>query len=362
MVRAPPAAVNCPNLRFGSAASRAGERRQADHLTRPAVLRHVVRCPHRNPAITVSKERTMSLAVRRLKGPLGAEILGADLRGPPDRELIDTVNAAMAEHAVVVLRGQAIGDEEQLRFSRAFGPLELPPAMGVSLTRKRRVRPEMYDVSNLDEHGDFLPPESLQHASNRANEEFHTDSSFNALPTKWSLLSARILPPVGADTEFVDTRQVYDALPHDLRTKAADAVAEHWFWKTRSRAGFVTVTEEMRRAMPPVSHPVVRVIPESGRKALYIGNHATHILGWPREEGAQFLETLNAFATQPRFVHAHRWCDGDLVIWDNRCTVHRATKYDVFRYKRDLRRTTINESGPEMSSTDALKMGAPTAG
>ena len=293
----------------------------------------------------------MSLVVERLEGPFGAQLLGADLGEAPDRELIAAVNAAVAEHAVVVLRGRTITDDEQIRFSRAFGPLELPPAMGLRGNFKRRVRKELYDVSNLDEQGNFLPAESLQLASNRANEEFHTDSSFNALPTKWSLLSARILPPFGADTEFVDTRMVYDALPEELRERAEGAVAEHYFWKTRGRAGFGTITEEMRRAMPPVAHAVMRVIPESGRRALYIGNHATHIVGWLREEGERFLERLNAFAAQPRFVYSHRWREGDFVIWDNRCTVHRATKYDVFKYKRDLRRTTINEYGPEVAST-----------
>ena len=219
--------------------------------------------------------------------------------------LIDTVNAAVAEHAVIVLRDQGINDEEQVRFSRAFGPLELPPQINLrGSIRRRRLGPELYDVSNLDEQGDFLPAASLQLASNRANEEFHTDSSFNALPTKWSLLSARILPPFGADTQFVDTRAVYDALPKDLREKAQGAVAEHYFWKTRSRAGFGEITDDMRRAMPPVTHPVVRVIPESGRPALYIGNHATHIVGWPRMEGERFLDELNGFAAQPA-IHLH---------------------------------------------------------
>jgi alpha-ketoglutarate-dependent 2,4-dichlorophenoxyacetate dioxygenase len=147
--------------------------------------------------------------------------------------LIDTVNRAVAEHAVVVIRDQAIDDGEQVRFSRAFGPLELPPTIGLRGSFTRRVAPELFDVSNLDEKGDFLPQESLQLASNRANEEFHTDSSFNSLPTTWSLLSARILPPFGADTEFVDTRMVYDALPEDWKKRAQHAVAEHYFWKTR---------------------------------------------------------------------------------------------------------------------------------
>jgi alpha-ketoglutarate-dependent 2,4-dichlorophenoxyacetate dioxygenase len=297
----------------------------------------------------------MSLSVQKLPDAFAAEILGADLRGETTRMLVDTVNAAVTEYSVVVLRDQAISDQEQVRFSRAFGPLELPPQINLrGAVRRRRLGPELYDVSNLDENGDFLPAESLQLASNRANEEFHTDSSFNALPTKWSLLSARILPPFGADTQFVDMRAVYDALPGALRDKAQDAVAEHYFWKTRGRAGFGVITDDMRRAMPPVTHPLVRTIPQSGRRTLYVGNHATHIVGWPREEGERFLDELNAFATQPKFIYTHEWRLGDFVIWDNRCTLHRATPYDVFKYKRDLRRTTINEYGPETSSTAAL--------
>src|SRR5450631_1060605 len=166
----------------------------------------------------------MSLSVRQIPAAFAAEILGADLRREPTRMLIDTVNVAVADHAVIVLRDQVITDEEQVRFSRAFGPLELPPQINLrGSVRRRRLGPELYDVSNLDEQGNFLPAESLQLASNRANEEFHTDSSFNALPTKWSLLSARILPPLGANTAFVDTRAVYDALPKELREKAHNA-------------------------------------------------------------------------------------------------------------------------------------------
>jgi alpha-ketoglutarate-dependent 2,4-dichlorophenoxyacetate dioxygenase len=303
------------------------------------------------------------LIVDKLCPLFGAEIVGADLHAAPDAELVAAIELAMAQHAVVVLRDQHISDEEQIRFSRAFGPLELPPHMGLksrdSGVFQRRIRPEMYDVANIDANGDFLPYESLRMASNRANEEFHTDSSFNALPTKWSLLSGRIVPPVGADTLYADTRAAYDALPADLKRRAEDAVAEHYFWKTRGRAGFDEITDEMKRAMPPVPQKIVRVIPESGRKALLIGNHATHVLGWPREDGERFLAELNAFATQDRFVYRHRWRAGDLVIWDNRCTLHRATPYEVFKHKRDMRRTTINESGPEISSTDALGIAQP---
>jgi alpha-ketoglutarate-dependent 2,4-dichlorophenoxyacetate dioxygenase len=143
-------------------------------------------------------------------------------------------------------------------------------------------------------------------------------------------------------------------LPPELQARAHGAVAEHYFWKTRGRAGYIVITDDMKRAMPPARHNVVRVIPESGRSALYIGEHATHIIGWPREAGEAFLGELNRFITQPRFQYTHKWRAGDLVIWDNRCTLHRATGYDVYKFKRDLRRATINEYGPEISSTDAL--------
>ncbi len=300
------------------------------------------------------------MVVNPLHPLFGAEMIGADLTREPTPQLVAEVEAAMAKYAVLVVRDASITDEEQIRFSRQFGPLELPPHMGMKpMAARPRIRPEMYDVSNLDENGDFLPQESLRLASNRANEEFHTDSSFNSLPTRWSLLSARIIPPERGDTLFIDTRAAYDALPSETKRKACSAAAEHYFWKTRGRAGFSTITEDMRRAMPPVHHAVVRVIPESGRAALYIGNHMTHIVGWPREEGERFIEELNAFASQPQFLYTHQWRAGDLVIWDNRCTLHRATGYDVFRHKRDLRRTTINEYGKEISSTTALGVSAP---
>jgi alpha-ketoglutarate-dependent 2,4-dichlorophenoxyacetate dioxygenase len=283
--------------------------------------------------VTARGTHNMALVVNSLHPVFAAEMIGADLKSEPTAALVDAVNEAMAQYAVLVLRDQTLTDEAQIRFSRKFGPLELPPHMGVNGDLKRRIRPEMYDVSNLDADGEFLPQESLRHASNRANEEFHTDSSFNSLPTKWSFLSARILPPERGDTLFIDTRAAYDALPDALKMQAQGAVAEHYFWKT----------DDMKRAMPPAHHPLVRVIPESGRTALYIGNHATHLIGWPREEGESLLKHLNDFATQPQFLYTHRWRAGDLVVWDNRCTLHRATGYDVFKYKRDLRRTTINE-------------------
>jgi alpha-ketoglutarate-dependent 2,4-dichlorophenoxyacetate dioxygenase len=297
----------------------------------------------------------LTLQVTPLGALFAAEMRGADLRLPLSAELVAAVNDAMARYAVLVIRDQSIDDAQQIHFARQFGPLELPPHMGLKGAHgKARISRELYDVSNLAPDGNFLPQDSLRHASNKANEEYHTDSSFNMLPTKWSLLMGHIVPPERGDTVFVDTRAAWDSLPAELKARAHGAVAEHYFWKTRGRAGYSVITEDMKRAMPPAQHSLVRVIPESGREALYIGEHATHIVGWPPEEGEAFLSELNRFATQPQFSYTHRWSVGDLVIWDNRCTLHRATGYDIYKYKRDLRRATINEYGPEISSTEAL--------
>ena len=307
----------------------------------------------------------MTLTVNPLQPESGnpafaGELLGADPHEPPSPALIAAVEAAMAGFAVVVLRNQAIDDDEQLRFARAFGPLELPPHWGLPGNTRPRVGHGLYDISNLDENGALLAPDSVQYASNKANEEFHTDSSFNELPTKWSMLSARALPPAGGDTEFCDGRAAYDALTPELQARAEDAIAEHWYWNTRGTSIYRTITDDMRRAMPPARHPVVRTV--AGRKTLYLGAHATHIVGWPRVDGEHFIAELNAHTAQPAFRYRHVWRAADLLIWDNRCVLHRATGFDGTRYERDLRRATVNEYGAEVSSTDAPGVPAPGDG
>jgi alpha-ketoglutarate-dependent 2,4-dichlorophenoxyacetate dioxygenase len=290
------------------------------------------------------------VTVRGLHPVFAAELIGADLRLEPSPELIRTVERAMAQYAVLVIRGQHIDDDEHIRFSRAFGPLELPPNLGMA-SRKGRLRRELYDASNLDADGELLEADSPRRRYNRGNELFHTDSSFNDLPTKWSLLLAHVLPPEGGNTEFTDLRAVYAELPLATKARLDGLVAEHNLWHSRERGGFTDVTDEMKRLMPPVRHPMVRTAAD-GRPALYIGAHASHVVGWPIDEGRAFLQQLLAFAAEPRFVYSHAWRDGDLVIWDNRCTLHRASRFDDLRYPRDLRRTTINEYGPERASTD----------
>lgn len=309
----------------------------------------------------------MSFTVNRLgpelpAGPFAAEFLGANLHEPPGDALIDAFEAAMAKYAVVVLRDQHIDDGEQIRFARGFGPLELPPHMGMRPgAMKVRVGFGLYDISNLDADGNFLPEDSLRLIFNKGNENFHTDSSFNTLPTRWSMLSARVVPPTGGDTEFCDARAAWEALPAGLRERARTATAEHWLWKTRVDAGKMPISDEMRRAMPPARHPVVRTVRDSGRTALYLGAHVTHIVDWPKADSDRFIADINAHIAKPEFRYVHRWRVGDLLVWDNRCTLHRATPYEVFRHKRDMRRATINEYGPEVSSTTALGIAPPPA-
>lgn len=295
----------------------------------------------------------MPLTVSPLHKVFAAEIEGADLTREPTRELVDMVEDAMATYAVVVLRGQPITDDQQIRFSRAFGPLELPPSLGIrSKAARGRIRPELYDVSNLDAEGEIEPAEAPKRQFGKANEFWHTDSSFNALPTKWSLLSARELPGSGGETEFADTRTAYDALPGDLKARIDGLQAEHTIWRSREIAGFTPPTEAMRDALPPVLQPLVRTVP-NGRKALVIGAHAERILGVSEEEGRTLLDELVDFATRPEFVYTHHWRTGDLTIWDNRCTLHRARPFNDRVERRDMRRTTINESGPEVSATQS---------
>ena len=288
-----------------------------------------------------------------------AEIVGADLTQPPTEELVRTVEEAMARYGVTVIRDAAISDAEHIRFSRAFGPLELPsrPRNLPAASTRRRMAPEMFDASNLDDKGEIIPYQSERRKLAKGAERFHTDSSFHALPTKWSLLLGHITPPssAGGDTQFIDARAVYDALPQAMKERIAPLSAVHDFWKGRQIAGLKKVTEEDKKALPlpPVTHPLVRTMPY-GRKALYIGGHASHIVGMAEEDGHRLIEELYDFATQPQFIYRHHWRQHDLVIWDNRCTLHAATPLETDDYKRDVRRTTINEYGPETSAADAL--------
>lgn len=285
------------------------------------------------------------MQVRQLHPLFAAEITGVDTSAPPTQGIVDAVEKAMADYAVCVVRDASLSDADLIRFSRAFGPLELPPGS------RGRIAPELYDISNLDAKGEIIPFDPDAKAQPIDFERFHTDSPFNTQPTKWSFLLGHVVPPEGADTIFVDTRAVYDDLPAATQKLADGLVVEHDMFRALARQGIEFGDEKLRRAYPTQRHPLVRRS-ASGRKTLYLGWHAVGILGWQEADAHRFLDELMAIATQPKYIYSHVWRARDLVIWDNRCTLHSATSFPRYRYKRDCRRATINEYGPERSAID----------
>jgi alpha-ketoglutarate-dependent 2,4-dichlorophenoxyacetate dioxygenase len=279
----------------------------------------------------------MTIAVTRLTPCFAARIDGADITRPLDADTWAAIRAAFEEHSVLVFRGQALDDEAQLAFSRRFGSLEITrsmnPAAGTPFARQ----------SNLDiKTGEVIPPDDRRMVYQLANMLWHSDSSFKTVPSLCSLLSARIVPPEGGATEFASARAAYPSLPDALRRRVEGAVAVHDFAWSRDqiRPGFFTAEE--RAVYPPVRHPIVRANPVNGRRALFLGAHASHVEGLPLEEGRALLQQLLDHVTQPRFRYRHEWQEGDLVVWDNRCVLHRATPYDTARHQRLMQRTTIS--------------------
>ena len=288
----------------------------------------------------------MNLTIKPLHPLFAAEITGVDLNRPVDAQTLAALVQAFDRHAVAVFPGQFIGNEAQMAFSRLFGPLELMPL--VPGKPPRLPHRELFDVSNLDEQGRITPETDERRIYNLGNLLWHTDGSFRKVAARYSLLSAHAVPPAGADTEFADMRAAWDALPQALKTRIDGRIAEHSIWTSRAKLGGYRPTPQELKARPPARHPLVRTHPGSKRKTLYIADHVSHIVGMPIEEGQALLRELMQFATQPQFVYAHRWTAGDIVLWDNRCTMHRATPFDDTGHMRDMRRTTaldVDEPG-----------------
>jgi alpha-ketoglutarate-dependent 2,4-dichlorophenoxyacetate dioxygenase len=245
-------------------------------------------------------------------------------------------------YAVLIFPDQHLSADQHLDFARNFGPLETTIAL-FRKDAKLRVRKEFADVSNLDADNNVWDEKSRRRMFELGNRLWHTDSSFKRLPALASLLYARSIPPVGGHTEFADERAAYDALPEATKRRLHGLVAEHSIFNSRGRLGFTEFSDEEREGMPPVPQAVVRVIPESGRKSLYLASHAGRIFGMPEVEGRALIDELIAHATQRQFVYTHRWRVHDLVIWDDRCTMHRGTGFDDLRFKRDMQRATVSD-------------------
>jgi alpha-ketoglutarate-dependent 2,4-dichlorophenoxyacetate dioxygenase len=285
----------------------------------------------------------MSITVTPLKPDFVAEISGLDLVQPLKPADRDAIEAAIDRYAIVIFHGQTLTDDQQIAFARHFGPIHSSAQRARHTGIKHRLASEeIADISNLDGDSNVLQPDSKRRLDWLANRLWHTDASFRAVPGALSMLYAHVVPDEGGDTEFADMRAAYDALPDKTKTAIEGLIAEHSIWHSRGQLAVIQYTQEERASLPPVPQRVVRTHPGSGRKTLYVASHASHIIGMPVADGRLLLMDLIEHATQPRFVHRHTWRQGDLVIWDNRCTMHRARPFDTTKV-RDLRRVTTRD-------------------
>ena len=269
-----------------------------------------------------------------------AEIGDVDLSRAIEPADLLAIKDAFAKYAVLIFPDQHLSQDQHLDFAKHFGPLETTIALFRKDTQLR-VRKEFADVSNLSPDNEVWGKDSRQRMFQLGNRLWHTDSSFKQLPARASLLYARLIPSIGGHTEFADERAAYDALPEAMKRHLDSLVAEHSIFTSRARLGFTEFSDEERQGLPPVPQVLVRTIPESGRKSLYLASHAGRIFGMSEPEGRALIEELVAHATQRQFVYTHRWRIHDLVIWDNRCTMHRGTEFDDLRWKRDMQRATV---------------------
>jgi alpha-ketoglutarate-dependent 2,4-dichlorophenoxyacetate dioxygenase len=287
----------------------------------------------------------MSLTFRKLHPHFVAEVSPVDLRQAHDPETLAQIRAGMDEYAVLVFRDQPFTDDEHLAFAQRLDG-QLHTKTGSSALYKSRLGNEaLADVSNVDADGEILAAGNRRRMYSLGNRLWHTDASFQDPPGRYSMLSAKIVPPVAADTEYADMRAAYDALPSETKARLEGLRVHHSIAHSRQTLGFEFSPEEAD-ALKGAIHPLVRTIPRSDRKSLYVASHASRIIDWPVPEGRLLLRDLIEHATQPEFVYRHSWRVGDLVIWDNRATMHRARPFDDAAYRRELRRVTTLDVEP----------------
>ena len=280
------------------------------------------------------------------------EVSGIDITQPLSQADVAAIEAGMDKFAVLVFRGQKLTDAQQMAFSLNFGALENAKGGNVTKPADLRLPTGMNDVSNLGKDQKPLARDSRQRLFNLGNMLWHSDSSFRATPAKYSLLSARIVNPKGGDTEFADMRAAYDALDDETKREIEGQVCEHSLMYSRGSLGFLDYTDEEKQLFKPVRQRLVRTHPVTGRKSLYLSSHAGTILGLPMPEARIILRDLTEHATQPRFVYVHKWKLDDLVVWDNRQTMHRGRRYDESQ-ARDVRRTTVAGDAPTVAQAAA---------
>ncbi len=294
----------------------------------------------------------MAIDIKKLHPLFVGEVSGVDLTQPLNRDEARIIEDAMDEYAVLVFRKQDITDEQQLAFARNFGEREDARGGSVAKAADARLTSGVNDVSNIGKDGKPLPKDHRTHLFNLGNCLWHSDSSFRPIPAKFSLLSARLVNPKGGNTEFADMRAAYDALDADTRDEIADMICEHSLMTSRGALGFLDYSEEEKQMFKPVLQRLVRQHPVHGRKSLYLSSHAGSIQGLTVPDARVLLRDLNEHATQPQFVYVHRWSLHDLVMWDNRQTMHRVRRYDASQ-PRDMRRATVAGDAPTVQQQAA---------
>ena len=290
----------------------------------------------------------MALTTRPLHSLFGAEIADVDLRRLGDAEFRE-VARAFEDYSVLLFRGQHLDDEEQIEFSRRFGPLETTIR---SIARQTQDRPEISNLTNVDAEDRLIPAGDKRNLFNAGNQMWHSDSSFKRVPALASLLSAREVPPEGGETQFASMRVAYERLPESAQRRLEGKVAIHSFVYSRGLIADELLPPDHAAQVPPVPQALVRTNPVNKRKAFYVGSHACEIVGMPTAEARALLRELLQAATRPELVYTHRWAPGDLVMWDNRAVLHRGRPWDENRYRRVMHRTTVAGDGPTAAEVD----------
>ncbi len=283
----------------------------------------------------------MALSIHAYTPHFVAEVYDVDL-SKPSAEDVSAIKQLFWEYGVLVFPEQKLSPQEHIDFAKHFGPIETDRVLAME-NAKLRLGAAFADISNLNPHGKIWDAGSRQRMYKEGNKLWHTDSSFKYRPGLCSLLYSTTVVPIGGHTEFADQRAAYDALPDAMKQQLAGLIAEHAIAHSRRRTGFTEFDPDEARRLPPVPQLLVRTIPETGRKSLYVASHIGGIKGMGAEEGEALLQQLLAHITQRQFVYIHRWRPNDLVMWDNRCTMHRGTDFDDMRFVRDMRRVTVSD-------------------
>ena len=295
----------------------------------------------------------MTIEIRQIHPYFVGEVSGVDLRTPISKDQAATLEDAINRYGVLVFRNQDITDEQQMAFSKHFGKLEVPDLKSnITRDEDRRLGKFMADISNLDRGQHILDGNSRQRMFNLGNRLWHSDSSYRNVPAKLSLLSARVVPSHGGETQFADMCAAYDALDANMKQEIEGLICEHSLMYSRGRLGFDDFSSEEKENFKPVVQTLVRTHPATGRRSLFLSAHAGRIIGWPTAVARVLLEELTELATRPEFVYTHYWKPFDLVVWDNRRTMHRARRFDEVNEVRDMRRTTVAGEAPTVSNRD----------